>query len=74
MKAQPKRQVFSVNVTDVELANHITLRAAAHPNGITGYFRELVILDHVKWKDMEKLRTQTLAKLTDNERASLGFP
>ncbi len=54
--------------------DYIEERAALHPKGLSGYVRDLVLVDRAKWQDMEKLRAQALSKLTDNERAALGFP
>jgi predicted NUDIX family NTP pyrophosphohydrolase len=71
---RPVRHVFSVNVPDLDLAGYIEERAAMHPKGISGYIRDIVLVDRAKWQDMERLRTQALAKLTANERAALGFP
>ena len=68
------RHIFSVNVPDKELADYIEERAARHPKGVSGYVRDLVLVDRAKWQDMERLRAQALSKLTDNERAALGFP
>jgi hypothetical protein len=53
---------------------YIEERAAMHPKGLSGYVRDLVLVDRAKWQDMEKLRAQALSKLNDNERAALGFP
>jgi len=68
------RHVFSVNVPDENLMAYIEERAATHPKGLSGYIRDLVLVDRAKWQDMEKLRAQALSKLTDSERAALGFP
>lgn len=68
------RHVFSVNVTDNGMADYIEERAAIHRYGFSGYFRDLVAADRAKWNDAERLRAMALAKLTDDERAALGFP
>ena len=68
------RNVFSVNVPEPGLADYIKKRAAMHPKGVSGYVRELLLVDQEKWQDMERLRNQALSKLTDNERTALGFP
>jgi len=67
------RHVFSVNVTDDSMADYIEERAAIHRNGFSGYFRDLVTADRAKWNATERVRAIALAKLTDEERAALGF-
>lgn len=77
MIGKPKdkqRHVFSVNVPEKDVAEYIEEMSARHPRGVSGYIRDLVLLDRVKYQDMEELRACALAKLTDNERAALGFP
>jgi hypothetical protein len=69
-----RRCIFSVNVPDEQLAEYIEERSAMYPKGLSGYFRDLVLADRAKWQDMEKVRKQVLAKLTDEERAALGLP
>jgi hypothetical protein len=67
------RHVFSVNVTDDEMAAYIKERADIHRKGFSGYFRDLVLPDMAKWNATERVRAMALAKLTDEERAALGF-
>jgi hypothetical protein len=67
------RRVFSLNVSDKELADYIEERSSMYPKGVSEYIRNLVLLDRDKWQSMEKLREQALTKLTAQERAALGF-
>jgi hypothetical protein len=77
MIGKPKdkqRHVFSVNVVDEDVAEYIEEMSARHPRGVSGYMRDLVLLDRARYRDAEELRNSALAKLTDNERAALGYP
>lgn len=60
-------------ISDTELADYIDGRAKSHPSGVSGYFTGLALLNREQWVDAEELRRIALAKLTDNERAALGF-
>jgi hypothetical protein len=46
------RHVFSVNVPDENLMDYIEERAAMHPKGLSGYVRDLVLVNRAKWQDM----------------------
>lgn len=68
------RRVFSLPLSDHALADYVEQQGAKHRKGVAGYLRHLVKLDREKWMDMKRLRELALSKLTDNERAALGFP
>lgn len=68
------RRVFSLPLSDHALADYVEAQGKRHRKGVAGYLRDLVILDREKWLDMEQLRELALSKLTDNERAALGYP
>lgn len=65
--------MFSLPLTDHALADYVKQQGAKHRKGVAGYLRHLVKLDREKWIDMKKIRELALSKLTDNERAALGF-
>lgn len=68
------RRVFSGNVPERGLAADIEKQASAHPKGMSGYIRDLVALDRIKWQHLERIRQQALTKLSDYERGALGYP
>lgn len=68
------RRVFSLPLSDHALADFVEQQGAKHRKGVAGYLRHLVTIDREKWLDMAQLRELALSKLTDNERAALGYP
>ncbi|MFZ9938466.1 MAG: hypothetical protein ACO3JG_15620 [Luteolibacter sp.] len=67
------RRVFSLPLSDQTLAEFVEQQGKRHRKGVAGYLRDLVSIDREKWMDMEQLRELALSKLTDNERAALGY-
>lgn len=68
------RRMFSLPLSDHALADFVEQQGAKHRKGVAGYLRHLVTMDRQKWLDMAQLRELALSKLTDNERAALGYP
>jgi len=68
------RRVFSLPLSDRALASFVEQQGSKHKRGVSGYLRGLVVADREQWLDMAQLRELALSKLTDNERAALGYP
>lgn len=73
-RASRTRRVFSVNVPDAGLARFMEDMSAKHSHGTSGWIRDLVTAARTEWDRQAGLRTQALAKLTDAEKAALGYP
>ncbi|MBU3720734.1 MAG: hypothetical protein FGM22_08260 [Burkholderiaceae bacterium] len=71
---RPVRRVFSVNVPDRDLAIYMEDMGMLHPRGFSGWIRDLVTADRAEWIKRASVRERALRKLTDEERAALGYP
>lgn len=72
-KKQRKGRMYSVPITDKVIWEFIDFQADRHKSGRTGYFRDLVKRDMAEYQENERLRQVALAKLTQEERAALGY-
>jgi len=68
------RRVFSVNVPERDLAIYMENMAMMHPRGMSGWIRGLVTADRAEWIKRASVRERALRKLTEEERAALGYP
>jgi hypothetical protein len=71
---QPVRRVFSVNVPYRDLAIYMEDMGMMHPRGFSGWIRDLVTADRAEWIKFASVRERALRKLTEEERAALGYP
>lgn len=73
-KPQIKRKLVSISLPEPDLLDFILFRARGHKGGVSGYIRSLILLDRVKYGDLERIRNQVLATLTPVQKEALGFP